>query len=60
MLAGVGGITAPQLWAMAAGQPLITWRVTQRNPECKEHMMAAGKLAEKFEPELYSVASVHD
>ena len=32
----------------------------QRNPECKEHMMAAGKLAEKFEPELYAVASVHD
>lgn len=31
----------------------------QRNPECKEHMMAAGKLAEKFEPELYAVASVH-
>ena len=26
---------------------------TQRNPECKEHMMAAGRLAEKFEPELY-------
>jgi hypothetical protein len=33
---------------------------TQRNPECKERMMAAGRLAEKFEPDLYSVASVHD
>jgi len=32
----------------------------QGNPECKKHMMAAGKLAEKFEPELYAVASVHD
>ena len=32
----------------------------QRNPECREHMMAAGRLAEKFEPELYAVASVHD
>ena len=32
----------------------------QRNPECKEHMMAAARLAEKFEPELYAVASVHD
>jgi hypothetical protein len=25
----------------------------QRNPECEKHAMAAGKLAEKFEPELY-------
>jgi hypothetical protein len=32
----------------------------QRNPACKEHMIAAGKVAEKFEPELYAVASVHD
>ena len=31
----------------------------QRNPECKEHMEAAARLAEKFEPELYAVASVH-
>ena len=32
----------------------------QRNPECEEHMMAASRLADKFEPELYAVASVHD
>ena len=30
----------------------------QRNPERKERMMAADELAEKFEPELYAVASV--
>ena len=32
----------------------------QRNPECKEHMMASARLSEKFEPELFWVASVHD
>lgn len=32
----------------------------QRNPERKERMMAAGKLAEKFEPELNAVASVYE
>jgi hypothetical protein len=32
----------------------------QRNPECKERMMAAARLAEKFESKLYAVATVHD
>ena len=32
----------------------------QRNPEFREPMMAAAGPAEKFEPELYAVASVHD
>jgi quinol monooxygenase YgiN len=31
----------------------------QQNPRAREHMSAAAKLAEKFEPELYVVASVH-
>ena len=31
----------------------------QKNPEAKEHMGAAARLAEKFEPELYRVTSVH-
>jgi quinol monooxygenase YgiN len=31
----------------------------QKNPEAREHMGAAAKLAEKFEPELYTVVSVH-
>lgn len=31
----------------------------QRNPQAKEHMSAAAQLADKFEPEVYSVASIH-
>jgi heme-degrading monooxygenase HmoA len=31
----------------------------QKNPECRKHMGDAAKLAEKFEPALYTVASVH-
>src|SRR6476620_3767684 len=31
----------------------------QRNPVAKEHMSAAARLADKFEPEVYVVASVH-
>ena len=31
----------------------------QKNPEAQKHMGAAAKLAEKIEPELYTVASVH-
>ena len=32
----------------------------QKNPEAGRHMQAAGQMAEKFEPVLYEVASVHD
>lgn len=30
------------------------------DPEAKEHMGAAGKLAQRFEPMLYTVAAVHE
>lgn len=31
----------------------------QKNPDCQVHMKTASQPAEKFEPDLYAVASVH-
>jgi quinol monooxygenase YgiN len=36
------------------------FRAMLQNPRAQEHMKKAAALAERFEPVLYSVASIHD